>query len=64
VDLGNERLATPARTFTTRRYASPALTPPLLRSTRWVFGPYRLPARVVYASEGREAILVRYETPE
>jgi hypothetical protein len=64
VDMGNERLSTPARTFTTRRYASPALTPPLLRSTRWVFGPYRMSARVVFASEGREAILVRYETPE
>jgi hypothetical protein len=64
VDMGSERLSTPARTFTTRRYASPALTPPLLRSTRWVFAPFRLPARVVFAAEGREAILVRYETPE
>jgi hypothetical protein len=63
VDLGEERLPTPARTFSTRRYASPAETPAVFRAVRWVFGPYRLPARVLFPGLGREAILVRYETP-
>ena len=63
IALGKERVATPARTFEARRYASPADTPLLFRSTRWVFGPYRLPARVLFPSRGQEAILVRYETP-
>jgi hypothetical protein len=64
VDLGPERVPTPARTFSTRRYASPAETPPAFRAVRWIFGPYRLPARVLFPGVGREAILVRYETPE
>ncbi|HEY7460851.1 MAG TPA: hypothetical protein VIC59_03115, partial [Gemmatimonadota bacterium] len=64
VDLGAERVPTPARTFSTRRYASPAETPSLFRVVRWVFEPYRLPARVLFPGLGRDAILVRYETPE
>ncbi len=63
VDLGAERVPTPARTFSTRRWASPAETPSLFRAVRWVFEPYRLPARVLFPGLGREAILVRYETP-
>lgn len=64
VDLGTDRIPTPARTFSTRRYASPAETPSLFRTVRWVFDPYRLPARVLFPTLGREAILVRYETPD
>lgn len=64
VDLGAERLTTPARTFTVRRYASPAQTPALLRTIRWIFPPYHLAARVLFPALGREAILTVYETPE
>ena len=63
VDLGTERLPTPARTFSTHRFGSPAETPDLFRTVRWIFGPYRMPARVLFPGLGREAILVRYETP-
>jgi hypothetical protein len=64
VSLGEQRISTPARTFAARRFASPAQTPLLFRTVRWIFGPYRLPARVLFPALGREAVLVRYETPE